>query len=228
VSVRSTLLAILFVLCTAASACASPEPAALPATEPPASTGDGFVFGLVLVGPKDDQGWSEAHYRAGQYVQEQIAGSRMLVMESLNPDAAPHKTLVGVVDEMVAQGAQLILITSDDFAADTTVAARSHPETAFVHISGDHALQPDALPNIGNYYGRMMYGKMIAGCAAGHGNEPYRPRWPADQRRDPAAGQCRLPRRPLLLRAIPGRRPGRPALFCGMDRLLVPYSGRHP
>jgi simple sugar transport system substrate-binding protein len=90
----------------------------------------------------------------------------MLLMESLNPDAAPDKTLAGVVDEMVAQGARLILITSDDFAADTTIAASQHPETAFVHISGDHALRPDAPPNVGNYYGRMMYGKMIAGCAA--------------------------------------------------------------
>jgi simple sugar transport system substrate-binding protein len=165
-SARSTILVILFVILIAASACAAPQPATLPATEPPSGAGDGFVFGLILVGPQDDQGWSEAHYRAGQYVEEQIAGSRMLVMENLNPDAAPDKTLAGVVDEMVAQGAQLILITSDDFAADTTAAALSHPETAFVHISGDHALQSDAPPNVGNYYGRMMYGKMIAGCAA--------------------------------------------------------------
>lgn len=163
---RSYFLAFLFIIWLVISACTAPQPTAPPTTEPAADTGDGFVFGLILVGPKDDHGWSEAHYRAGQYVEEQIAGSRMLVMESLNPDAAPDKTLAGVVDEMVAQGAQLILITSDDFAADTTVAASRHPETAFVHVSGDHALRPDAPPNVGNYYGRMMYGKMIAGCAA--------------------------------------------------------------
>lgn len=165
-SARSTYLAVLFIIWLLISACAAPQSAALPATEPDSGQGDGFVFGLILVGPRDDHGWSEAHYRAGRYLEEQIPGSRMLLMESLNPDAAPDKTLAGVVDEMAAQGAQLILITSDDFAADTTVAAGMHPEIAFVHISGDHALQPDAPPNVGNYYGRMMYGKMIAGCAA--------------------------------------------------------------
>lgn len=165
-SARSCFLAFLVIVWLAVAACTAPDPTALPAAEPAANAGDGFVFGVILVGPKDDHGWSEAHYRAGQYVEERIAGSRMLLMESLNPDAAPDKTLSGVVDEMVAEGARLILITSDDFAADTTVAARSHPETAFVHISGDHALRAGAPPNVGNYYGRMMYGKMIAGCAA--------------------------------------------------------------
>lgn len=165
-SARSIYLSILLIIWLVISACAAPQPTPPPATEPPASAGDSFVFGLILVGPRDDHGWSEAHYRAGQYLEEQIAGSRMLLAENLNPDASPDKTLAGVVDEMAAQGAQLILITSDDFAADTTVAARMHPEIAFVHVSGDHALRPDAPPNVGNYYGRMMYGKMIAGCAA--------------------------------------------------------------
>ncbi len=164
---RSIFPVILLMIWLAIGACAAPQPEAPPPTEPPtAAAGEGFVFGLILVGPRDDHGWSEAHYRAGQYLEEQIPGSRMLLMESLNPDAAPDKTLAGVVDEMAAQGAQLILITSDDFAADTALAASLHPEIAFVHVSGDHALQPGALPNLGNYYGRMMYGKMIAGCAA--------------------------------------------------------------
>src|SRR5690554_3386191 len=116
-SARSIYLAILLIIWLVFSACTAPQPTPPPATEPPASADDSFVFGLVLVGPRDDHGWSEAHYRAGQYLEEQIAGSRMLLMENLNPDSSPDKTLAGVVDEMAAQGAQLILITSDDFAA---------------------------------------------------------------------------------------------------------------
>ena len=38
-------------------------------TVAPALAQDEFVFGLVLVGPQNDHGWSQAHYEAGQYVE---------------------------------------------------------------------------------------------------------------------------------------------------------------
>ena len=31
-----------------------------------------FKFGMILVGPQNDHGWSQAHYEAGQYVVEQL------------------------------------------------------------------------------------------------------------------------------------------------------------
>ena len=36
-------------------------------TETPPSA-DEFVFGIIMVGPHDDHGWSEAHYTAVRYV----------------------------------------------------------------------------------------------------------------------------------------------------------------
>ena len=42
---------------------------------PRAVAQDEFVFGVVLVGPKDDHGWSQAHYDAGLYVEENLPGS---------------------------------------------------------------------------------------------------------------------------------------------------------
>jgi len=38
-----------------------------PVTEVPAEE---FVFGVVLVGPKNDHGWSQAHYEGGLYIEE--------------------------------------------------------------------------------------------------------------------------------------------------------------
>ncbi|MCZ7543569.1 MAG: BMP family ABC transporter substrate-binding protein [Anaerolineae bacterium] len=127
---------------------------------------DEFVFGLVLVGPKDDHGWSEAHYAAGEYVMENIPGTRMVVFESLNPADAPETTLEQVVDSMVAEGAKLIFTTSDAFELDTPPVAEKYPDVVFINISGSNVLEGEAPDNLGNIMGEMEWGKEIAGCAA--------------------------------------------------------------
>ncbi len=140
------------------------------ATEEAAEDGE-FVFGVVLVGPRNDHGWSQAHYEGGQYVEENIDGARMIVFESLNPADAPEATLEGVVDDMVAQGAQLVFTTSDEFEEDTVGVAEKYPDVTFISISGDDAWaegqDAGAAPaNEGNLMGRMEDMKAIAGCAA--------------------------------------------------------------
>ncbi len=133
----------------------------------PAAAQDEFVFGMVLVGPDDDRGWSQAHYEGGLYVEENVPGARMIVFESLNPADAPETTLLDVVTEMVDQGAQLIFTTSDAFEADTNDVALAFPDVIFINISGDDVLNGTAPANLGNLMGQMEWGKLIAGCAAG-------------------------------------------------------------
>jgi simple sugar transport system substrate-binding protein len=137
-----------------------------PTERPAPAVTQEFVFGVIMVGPYVDQGWSEAHYTAGRYVEANLPSSRMIYLDSLNPHDRPETTLEEAVDDMVAQGAELVFITSDDFAADTYLVAEKHPDVIFVHVSGDHVLKGDAPPNLGNYMARMEYGKMMAGCAA--------------------------------------------------------------
>lgn len=133
----------------------------------PTMAQDEFVFGIVLVGPEDDHGWSQAHYEAGLYVEELIPGSRMVFFPSLNTADAPEATLQDVVQNMVDEGAQLVLTTSDAFEEDTDGVAEAFPDVTFINISGDNVLTGEAPPNIGNYMGQMEWGKLIAGCAAG-------------------------------------------------------------
>lgn len=130
-----------------------------------------LVFGVVLVGPRNDRGWSQAHYEGGLYVEENLPGSRMIVFESLNPADKPEATLEGVVDDMVAEGAQLVLTTSDEFEEDTVGVAEKYPDVVFINVSGDDAWQEGqdagvAPSNLGNFMGRMEDMKAIAGCAA--------------------------------------------------------------
>ena len=149
-----TVLAVLTLAAYIMTACKTAEP-----------KGE-FVFGVVLVGPYNDHGWSEAHYAAGKYVEEKVANTRMIYLDKLNPADRKGTTLEQVVDDMISQGAKLILTTSDDFAVDTDVVAAKYPDVPFVHISGDHARTGKAPKNVANYMGKMEYMKAVAGCAA--------------------------------------------------------------
>ncbi|MEN6479080.1 MAG: BMP family ABC transporter substrate-binding protein [Anaerolineales bacterium] len=125
-----------------------------------------FVFGVVLVGAYNDHGWSEAHYTAAQAVVDNVPNTKMIYLDKLNSADRPGTTLEQVVDDMVSQGAKLILTTSDDFVADTDTVAAKYPDVQFIQVTGDHALTGEAPKNVSNYMVRMEYTKAIAGCAA--------------------------------------------------------------
>jgi simple sugar transport system substrate-binding protein len=72
---------------------------------------------------------------------------------------------------MIDQGAQLIFATSDDMKDGIEAAAAAHPDVPMIWTSGDSAWAEGQgyradLPNLGNIMGKMIYGKMIAGCSA--------------------------------------------------------------
>lgn len=130
----------------------------------------GFPFGVILVGPRNDHGWSEAHFIAGQYAERKVPGATMLYVDNVNPAAKPGVTVPQVVDDLVSKGARLVLTTSDDFKDGTLDAARAHPQLPIINVSGDHAWKTGrdykAPPNESNFMGRMEYMKMLGGCAA--------------------------------------------------------------
>ena len=129
-----------------------------------------LVFGMILVGPQDDRGWSQAHREAGEYLEANL-GAEMIVLDKVNPADRPDTTLEQVVDDMIAQGAQLIFATSDDMRDGILAAAAAHPDVPMIWASGDNAWQEGQnyradLTNLGNIMPKMEFGKMIAGCAA--------------------------------------------------------------
>lgn len=147
------LTLIVAILVTACGPKTTPEP-------------EEFVFGMIMVGPYNDHGWSEAHYEGGKYVEEHVAGARMIYLDKMNPADRPETTVEQQVDDMIAQGAKLILTTSDDFQDDTDLVAQKYPDVTFINISGDHVLDAGAPKNLGNYMGQMEFMKAVAGCNA--------------------------------------------------------------
>jgi len=139
-------------------------------TPEPSKSSPTFPFGVVLVGPYNDHGWSEAHYMAGKYVEAKIPNSKMIYVDNVNPGAKPGVTVPQVVDDLASKDVKIVFTTSDDFKDGTLEAAKRHPNLPIVNVSGDHAWKEGkdykAPANLSNFMGRMEYGKMIAGCAA--------------------------------------------------------------
>ncbi|WP_428564350.1 MAG: BMP family lipoprotein [Solidesulfovibrio sp. DCME] len=125
-----------------------------------------LTFGLLLVGPYNDKGYSQAQYEGGKYIEAHLPGAKMLYLDKVNPADRPGVTIPQVVDDLVAKGATLIFAGSDDMKDGIREAAEQHPELTFVHISGDDVLTGKAPKNLGNVFSKMEYAKMMAGFAA--------------------------------------------------------------
>jgi len=141
-------------------------------TEAPPPTAEPFVFGVLLVGAKNDQGWSQAHYDAGLYIEQNIPNSKMLYLENVysGSPSYPGQTASQLADQLVSQGAKLIVFNSDDMKDEALKFAQANPNIYVIGASDDWTwkdgknYQPS--PNQIDIMGRMEYGKMMAGCAA--------------------------------------------------------------
>ena len=192
---RKTLLQVviaLTLLSVILSACAAPAATEAPATEAPATEVEAteapvteapeateapateaatepFTFGMLLVGPYNDHGWSQAHYEAGLYVEEKL-GAKMIYLDKVNPADRPGTTPDQLAGELVDQGAKLVIFNSDDMKDASTAFAKANPDVFVIMASGDQVWTEgqayEELPNLTNIMGRMEYGKAIAGCAA--------------------------------------------------------------
>jgi len=129
-----------------------------------------FTVGLVMVGPYNDQGWSQAHYDAMQYVMKKVPGTKMVYIDKANPADRPGTTVSQLGESLMAQGAKLVIFSSDDMADEAVKFSQAHPDIFVIMSSGSQVWKDGKtyqdIPNMTNIMGRMEYGKMIAGVAA--------------------------------------------------------------
>jgi len=185
IALRFTILSVIFVM--VAASCAPKTPVAteppvvateppvvvteppVVATEPPAEP---FVFGILLVGAHNDQGWSQAHYDAGLYIEQNIPDSKMLYLENVysGSPSYPGQTASQLAEQLVSQGAKLIIFNSDDMKDEALKFANVHLDVYVIGSSDDWTWKDgknyQESPNQADIMGRMEYGKMMAGCAA--------------------------------------------------------------
>ena len=129
-----------------------------------------YTFGMLLVGPYNDHGWSQANYEAGKYVESKVAGSQMIYVDKVNPSDRPGTTASQIAQDLVDKGAKLVIFSSDDFNDEAVKFAQARPDIKVIMTSGDQSWKDGQnfknLANMVNIMGRMEYTKMMAGVAA--------------------------------------------------------------
>ena len=152
---------------------AAPATTTTTATAPATTTttaAQGITFGLLMVGPYNDHGWSQAHYDACKYVEQKVPGSKLVYIDKVNSSDRPGTTPDQLAESLVAQGAKLVIFSSDDMKDGAVAFAQKHPDIPVIFASGDTSWKDGKdyknLPNMVNIMGRMEYGKMMAGVAA--------------------------------------------------------------
>ena len=143
---------------SAASSAAAPAATSGGATSA-ASTG-AFKVAFILVGPKNDGGWSQAHYAGAQAV-EQALGSKVQVIVKENVPEGPQSQQV-IEDLVKNQGVKLVFATSFGYGDALAALAAKYPDVKFEHATG-----AKTLPNLAVYYGAGEDGIYLSGMAAG-------------------------------------------------------------
>jgi len=159
---------------TQAPAPTATQPPAPTATQPPAPTATAkpFVFGMLLVGAKNDNGWSQATFEGGQYIEQHITGSKMIYLENVysGSPSYPGQTASQLADQLVSQGAGLVFFNSDDMKDEALKFATANPKVYVIGVSDDWTWKDgknyQTSANQIDIMGRMEYMKEIAGCAA--------------------------------------------------------------
>ena len=114
---------------------------------------------MVLIGPHDDGGWSQAHYEGLQYVCENVADSHVAYIE-LVPEGADSEQ---VFRSLARKGFDFIIGTSFGYMDPMATVAEEFPDTTFLHLTGFKSNGK----NFGNFFGAMEDFKYLAGMLAG-------------------------------------------------------------
>jgi basic membrane protein A len=118
-----------------------------------------FNVAMVLIGPHDDGGWSQAHYEGLQYVCQNVADSHVAYIE-LVPEGADSEQ---VFRSLARKGFQFIIGTSFGYMDPMATVAEEFPDITFLHLTGYKSNGK----NFGNFFGAMEDFKYLAGMLAG-------------------------------------------------------------
>jgi simple sugar transport system substrate-binding protein len=136
----------------------------------PPAAGSSLTIGLVMVGPYNDHGWSQAAYDGTQYVIAKVPGTKLVYIDNANSSSRPGTTVSQLAEGLLTQGAKLVIFSSDDFADEANKFAQAHKDIFVIMGSGDAVWKEGKnykdLPNMVNIMGKMEYMKMVAGVAA--------------------------------------------------------------
>jgi basic membrane protein A len=154
------LIALLAILAMVLPACqASEEPEEVGGFQIPAIEEGKFNVAMVLIGPHDDGGWSQAHFEGLEYIEKNVDNVHVAYIENV-PEGADSEQ---IFRSLARKGFDLIFGTSFGYMDPMETVAGEFPDSIFIHISGYKSNSE----NFGNLFGAMENMKYLAGMIAG-------------------------------------------------------------
>ena len=123
-----------------------------------AKDNDARKVGYIMTGIKYEAGWNGMNYKGISTVCENL-GIELLVKENIleNTGACPE-----AVSQLIDEGAELVILSSYGYPAESKEVIDSHQDVSFYGISTDYYSS-----NITSYFGRMYQARYLSGIIAG-------------------------------------------------------------
>jgi basic membrane protein A and related proteins len=135
------------------------EAGAASGTQIPEIVDGKFNVAMVLIGPHNDGGWSQAHYEGLIYLCEKMADSHVAYIENV-PEGTDSEQ---VFRSLSRKGFDFIIGTSFGYMDPMEIVAGEFPEITYLHLTGYKSNGT----NFGNFFGAMENYKYLAGMLAG-------------------------------------------------------------
>ncbi len=139
-----------------AAAC---EAGAAAGTQIPDVVAGKFNVAMVLIGPHNDGGWSQAHYEGLVYLCENMPDSHVAYIENV-PEGTDSEQ---VFRSLSRKGFNFIVGTSFGYMDPMETVAKEFPKITYLHLTGYKSNGT----NFGNFFGAMEDFKYLAGMLAG-------------------------------------------------------------
>ena len=124
----------------------------------PLAEGQKLKVGIIFVGSQQDLGWNQAAAAGADYLEQAFDDVEVLRAENI-PETVDVQS---VAEQMIAQGATIIIPTSFGYSAPTKAIIDKHPEIMFLHL-GDL----ETFENYGSFFANIWQLQYAAGRAAG-------------------------------------------------------------
>lgn len=113
--------------------------------------------GFLLNGRLDDHSWGESHYNGMEI------SARELNLDVVYKEEVPEdETCKETIEELIADGCEIIICDSYGYGEWELECARQHPEVYFFHATG-----VEQLDNLSTYFGRIYQMRYLSGIVAG-------------------------------------------------------------
>ena len=124
----------------------------------PLAEGEKLKVGVIFVGSQRDLGWNQAAASGADYVERMLPDVQVLRAENV-PETVEVQA---VAEQMIAEGATIVIPTSFGHSDPTKAILEKHPEVMFLHL-GDLEI----FENYGSFFANIWQLEYAAGRAAG-------------------------------------------------------------